>query len=106
MPSRTEAVWRADATECTSQLCVRPAPDPTLSRVVDTAATCTRPCASDADCADGERRNPTNLIDKRCTSGFVCGVGFTVGPLACQKLCLCRDFVPSGSSAPAWCAGR
>ena len=43
---------------------------------------------------DGRRDNPA---DKRCRGGFVCMWPMTVGTFACQKLCVCTDFV----NAPA-----
>jgi hypothetical protein len=42
--------------------------------------------------ATQQRRRP------RCKSGFVCGVGFEVGPLCCKKICLCKDFIPKTGS--------
>jgi hypothetical protein len=40
----------------------------------------------------------------RCKTGFACGVAFVVGPLCCQKLCLCKDFLgTTGLQTPQTC---
>ena len=47
--------------------------------------------------ASGQRDDPA---DNRCRGGFVCMWPMTVGTFACQKLCVCTDFVvrPRGAS--------
>jgi hypothetical protein len=57
-----------------------------------TQATCSAECTQDSDC-DGELRDPTNALDQRCASGFACSIPFVVSPLACKKLCICKDFL-------------
>ena len=50
----------------------------------------TTECDSDADC----------ISESPCVTGFTCGVppGLTVGPLCCQKFCVCTDYVEVSSS--------
>lgn len=101
------ALWRADTGVCAAELCVKPAQDPLLGRAVDTAALCTVRCGRDSDCAGAVMRNRSNLIDKRCNQGFACGVAFETGPLRCERLCLCKDFLtvpPAGLPTPLSCA--
>jgi hypothetical protein len=74
--------------------------------VVGTGALCSAGCESSADCAGGEVGQATNPSDTRCKNGFVCMWPTTVGDFACQKLCVCRDFVsePTGGfQKPAAC---
>lgn len=103
----SQAVYNASAPECPSNLCLKPAvqpgaawPDP------PTQATCSAGCSYDSDC-DGELREPTNPLDQRCVQGFACDIPFTLGPLACKKLCVCKDFLnPTvGSTTPLVCLG-
>jgi hypothetical protein len=97
-----QSAINVSANECPKQLCLKPAvqedavlPDP------PTGAYCSVLCAKDSDC-DGELR--AGASDTRCRSGFTCAVPFTVGPLCCQKLCVCRDFLgPAGLPIPAVC---
>jgi hypothetical protein len=100
-----QAVFNGQALECPTRLCVKPSRDQAVARPVDTAPYCSAECSKDSDC-DGERRDKTNPRDKRCETGFVCGVAFEVGPLCCKKVCLCKDFitVPQGGlPVPASC---
>jgi hypothetical protein len=100
-----QAVFNGQALECPTRLCVKPSRDQAIARPVDTAPYCSAECSKDSDC-DGERRDKTNPRDKRCETGFVCGVAFEVGPLCCKKVCLCKDFVnvpQGGLQVPASC---
>jgi len=100
-----EAVLNGSALECPTRLCLKPSREQAVSRPVDTAPYCTSECSSDSDC-DGERRDIRNPKDKRCQSGFVCGVATVVGGLCCKKVCLCKDFVnvpPGGLQTPVEC---
>ncbi len=102
----TQAVYNASASECPSNLCLKPVvqigatiPGPL------TQATCSASCSYDSDC-DGELRDPSNPLDQRCTEGFACGIPFVKGPLCCKKLCVCKDFLgPEGLSTPIACQG-
>jgi hypothetical protein len=99
-----QAVFNGQALECPSRICIKPSREQGVT-MTDTAPYCTAECSKDSDC-DGERRDTSNGRDRRCTKGFVCGVGFEVGPLCCKKLCLCRDFVvdqAGGLQTPASC---
>jgi hypothetical protein len=62
---------------------------------VTTGAYCSATCSKDSDC-DGEKRDNAEASDLRCAGGYACGVAFVVGPLCCQKLCLCKDFLGTG----------
>src|SRR5256885_1038101 len=68
-----QAVFNGQALECPSRICVKPSREQSVA-VTDTAPYCTAECSKDSDC-DGERRDPSHGRDKRCKSGFVCGVG-------------------------------
>jgi hypothetical protein len=94
----TNSGYNASAVECPSQLCIKPLQYPP---VMDppTDATCSGECAQDSDC-EGELRDVTNPEDARCRSGFACGVPFEIGPLACKKLCMCKDFFGGGNAPP------
>ena len=89
-----------EALECPTRLCLQPAKSPDIA-VVDTAPYCTAECSNDSDC-DGEHRG-SGMRDKRCKSGFVCGVAQEVGNLCCKKLCLCKDFVTLPLVPPIGC---
>jgi hypothetical protein len=84
----SQGVFNSAATDCASGLCVKPVDQ---TGVADTSPLCTAGCATDVDCP-GERRDPTDPTDRRCTSGFTCGVAFVKGALCCRNLCLCKDF--------------
>jgi hypothetical protein len=98
-----QAVFNGQALECPTRICLKPARDNNVASNVDTAPYCTAECSSDSDC-DGETRDRSNGADRRCKGGFVCGVGFEVGPLCCKKICVCKDFVPAtGLPPPVTC---
>jgi len=110
-----QAVYNAQAPECTSGICLKPALD--SQRDYGTAAYCSAPCSTDSDC-EGQKRDGNDSNDKRCTSGYACGVAFVVGPLCCKKVCLCKDFLsekgvmvpvtcdPSANGGKTACAGN
>jgi hypothetical protein len=102
-----QAVVNGQALECPSRLCLRPAPDLTVAQTVDTTALCTAECSKDSDCDGAETRASNNSRDKRCRTGFVCGVATATGSVACcKKLCLCKDFLvipQSGLEVPVVC---
>jgi hypothetical protein len=98
-----EAIYNPQALECASRICIKPAA--AQSATPDTTALCSSPCSQDSDC-NGQLRDPTNPNDKRCESGFTCGVPFVVGPICCQKLCVCKDFYAGSSiTTPPACQG-
>jgi hypothetical protein len=97
-----QAVYNAEALECPSRICLKPAVQSGVSGVVDTAPYCSASCSQDSDC-DGQVRGNDSL-DKRCKQGFQCGIAFVKGKLCCQKLCLCKDFInPAGLQVPNAC---
>jgi hypothetical protein len=101
----SQAVVNLEAGGCRTGLCLKPtfASGATFDSLA--GATCTDECTSDSDC-DGEIRSPSDAEDTRCKGGFVCGVPFVVGPLCCQRYCVCRDFLgPSGAQTPVACQG-
>lgn len=112
-----QAVFNGQALECPSRICMKPsavagsiaatAAASTSGPNTTTAAYCTAECSKDSDC-DGETRDPRATDDRRCVSGFVCGVAFEVGPLCCKKLCLCKDFIDpkKGLQGPVSCDKR
>jgi hypothetical protein len=100
------------ALECPSHICLLAgqtdprSPAQMAAGVSGTGALCTAPCESNEDCEDGERANPNDPGDKRCRGGFACLWPTTVGSFACQKLCVCSDFVsgpPDSSRKPPSC---
>lgn len=101
-----QAIFNAQALECPSRICVKPAlaqgqslPNP------PTGPLCSASCSQDSDC-DGQIRDSTNSNDHRCKSGFACAIPFVKGPLCCQKLCICKDFVTdSDLQTPVACQG-
>jgi hypothetical protein len=95
------------ALECPTRLCLQQARAPGSGTSPDTAAFCTAACMTDADCAEGETRDPSRSGDRRCRAGFTCGVAFSTGSTACcRKLCLCRDFLDGPARTPAECDTR
>ena len=107
------AAVSSPALECPSRICLLPGAekDPhsaaqTAAGVSGTGPTCTADCEENADCEDGEKGNANNAADKRCRGGFVCGWPTTVGAFACQKLCICTDFISvptTGLKKPSVC---
>lgn len=101
----TQSVYNASATECPSRLCLKPVVQMGAAGSIDTTATCSAGCNQDSDCL-GELGDRSDPLDTRCESGFVCAIPMVVGPLACQKLCVCKDFFgPSGARTPIACQG-
>jgi hypothetical protein len=99
-----QGLWNQAALECPSQLCIKQAVDGLSAGNPTTAPFCTAECSNDSDCQDGLTATPGKSTDLRCRKGFTCGVAFEVGQLCCMKLCLCRDFLPSGVlQTPAGC---
>jgi len=107
------AAATSPALECPSQICLLPgadkdphSPAQRSAMVNGTGPLCTASCASSEDCADAENGDADNPHDKRCRGGFVCMWPMTVGTFACQKLCVCTDFVAvplGGFTKPVAC---
>ena len=93
------------STACSSHLCLKPAEEKTT----DTAAFCTQTCQQDSDCLGGEARDPQDTTDQRCQTGFTCRAIVpnlaSLSTVACQKLCVCQDFLVSAAvvTPPAGC---
>jgi hypothetical protein len=90
-----QAGFNGAAVECPSHLCIKPA----AATVTPPVALCTAGCSSDDECRGGALSIASG--DGKCTSRFVCAVPFGVGPLACQRLCVCNDFLGLPPTAPA-----
>jgi len=107
------ATASSPALECPSHICLLPgadwetrSPAQVAAGVSGTGALCTASCESSGDCVDAERANRDNPADHRCRGGFACMWPMTVGTFACQKLCVCTDFVTppmGGFTKPAAC---
>ncbi|HJX65361.1 MAG TPA: hypothetical protein VJ860_15570 [Polyangia bacterium] len=95
----TLAIFNTQGRQCPSRLCLKPVDQ---SGSGNTAAFCSDICSTESDCV-GETRNTSNPSDKRCAGGFACTVVFTVGPLCCAKLCVCKDFLVGPVQTPSVC---
>jgi hypothetical protein len=92
------------ALECPSRMCLLA--DGNAAVAQGTGALCTAGCESDVDCEDAETGPKNDPSDRRCENGFACMWPTSVGAFACQKMCVCRDFVgePTGGfTKPAVC---
>ncbi len=100
-----QAVYNSQALECPSRVCLKPVQQPGGKKGLpqDTGPYCSAVCSKDSDC-DGQKRDNSDDSDKRCSSGYTCGVAFVVGPFCCKKLCLCKDFLGDTSlQTPVTC---
>lgn len=105
----SQAVYNNQALECPSRICLKPVNSNTKCNAADpplgclTGPYCSATCSKDSDC-DGQKRENADTGDYRCETGYACGVAFVVGPLCCQKLCLCKDFLlETGLLTPQVC---
>jgi len=106
--SASQAVFNAEALECPSRICLKPAVDPLAPAVSPTTTSyCSASCSQDSDCGGAQGRDKSNPLDRRCQGGFSCGIAFVKGKICCQKLCLCRDFLNpiTGTQTPIACTG-
>jgi hypothetical protein len=99
--SPSQGVFNAAAPEC-SGICIKPVVSPGAAWI-DTRPYCTVSCSTDDDCV-GLLRNPNDPNDKRCVSGYTCGVPFVKGSVCCRKMCLCEDFTGGPIPLPNACA--
>ena len=106
------ATASSPALECPSHICLLPGADRDRARPrrrghgLRHRPALHRQLRVHEDCEDGERGNADDPADKRCRGGFACTWPMTVGTFACQKLCVCTDFVnvPAGGfTKPAAC---
>jgi hypothetical protein len=99
------ATITSPALECPSRICILPA-DMHNAGTLNDGALCTYSCSSDSDCSDAETGDMSNPSDTRCKTNFLCVWPTTIGPFACQKLCVCHDFLvepQGGFQKPAAC---
>jgi hypothetical protein len=94
------ATVSSPALECPSHICLLlgAEKDPRSAAqmaagVSGTGPLCTALCESNEDCEDGEKANENLAADKRCRGGFACAWPTAVGSFACQRMCVCTDFV-------------
>jgi len=101
--TQTQGGYNTNAAECPSHICTKPVAQAGVSDL-STGPYCTVQCNSDSDC-NGQTRDFSASSDTRCRQGFTCAIPFGEGPLACKKLCYCRDFfLPSvGPVTPTTC---
>jgi hypothetical protein len=101
-----QGVFNAQALECPSRICLKPAVQSGARPPVPmTSAYCSAGCSQDSDC-DGQLRDSSNPLDERCKTGFSCGIPFVKGGICCKKLCVCKDFLAeSGIPEPIACRG-
>lgn len=102
--SPTEVTVNTESAVCPSRICLRPNEQVTT----ETAALCTQRCNSDDDCQGGVARKPGDSTDHACAGGFACRVPvpkLSDVSVACQKLCVCKDFLDPNQPAtsPAGC---
>ena len=122
-----EGVYNSEALDCPSRICLKPVVATTAPPIdPPTTAYCSAGCSQDSDCSgevrttvmcpspDDKTKCPasgkcpsggTCIPDTRCSLGFTCGVPFVKGKLCCQKVCVCKDFLPTtGESTPKACS--
>lgn len=85
------ATIASPALECPSRICILPPAE--TANIENTGPLCTASCESNDDCSDGETGPKMDATDRHCENGFVCMWPTTVGDFACQRMCVCRDFV-------------
>jgi hypothetical protein len=102
-----QAIYNSQALECPSRICLKPVQDQAATALTPpTGPFCSASCSQDSDCTPFEQRNKADNTDRHCNNGFTCGVAFITGPLCCQKLCICTDFLPpAGLTMPLACEG-
>jgi hypothetical protein len=93
-PGASASTITGEVLACPTRICMIPAAE----RPTDTKSYCSTECSTNDDCGDGELRDKGVAGDKRCQGGFVCGVAAVIGEFCCKKLCICKDFLPSGTN--------
>lgn len=88
----------ARSTTCETRACLRAPLEhelPTCGQYPEgTKGLCTATCTRDADCGG---------LEGPCVTGFTCQIAVTVGPYACERFCICKDFVDVMTTVPAPC---
>lgn len=82
--SNSEAIVSSPALDCTSRVCLFQPNEAGAAGGVNVPL-CSDFCESASDC-DRETSSP-------CETGFSCEVASTTGPLCCQRMCICNDFL-------------
>lgn len=93
-PGDTEASVNSQALECPTRLCLKAAV--AGGSVPNVAPLCTAECSDDSDCDTDNIADKNNSSDLRCKAGFTCAMPLETGDLCCKKLCVCRDYLPTG----------
>jgi hypothetical protein len=103
----SQGIYNSEALECPSRICLKPVVAQGVTLLTPpTEAFCSASCSQDSDCQPNQLRDQSNPLDKRCQGGFTCGIAFVKGNICCQKLCLCKDFYPTGGvPVPIACQG-
>ena len=73
-----ETVLASPALDCESRIC--------LAIASSTPPMCTATCVDDNDCSEA--------VESACPVGFTCAPVVSVGPFACENVCVCSDRVP------------
>lgn len=90
--AQAQGAYNLSAPDCPSRICIKPVPQADVVAGLDTGPYCSIQCTSDSDC-NGQIRDTSNPLDKRCAKGYACGIPFGEGAACCLKLCVCRDFI-------------
>jgi hypothetical protein len=85
----SNTVVGSPAIECESSIC--------LHIAGETDNQCTARCSADSDCETSP--------ESSCKSGFTCAIPVVTGSFCCERLCICRDFIPDAGTLadPAGC---
>lgn len=88
------------ALECPSRICLLPARQG--MSVVTAGAMCTDYCSGDDDCSDAEKYD-SNTNPTGCRFGFACRIpiGALENPIACKRVCVCKDFLTTEDAKQA-----
>jgi hypothetical protein len=85
--------------QCPSRICIDPGDQKGVATMHNEGPFCTAGCSTDDDCSNPDPGT-------QCTGPFYCMWPTTSGPFACDKLCVCSDFVvrpQGGFTKPASC---
>lgn len=103
-PEPSASVVATGSLDCISRACLKVPLEiepgelpPGSSYPTGNLGLCTDTCQTDDDCI--------RVPESPCKSGFTCGYPIQVGPLCCEKLCVCRDYLvaPDDTSLPLAC---
>jgi hypothetical protein len=77
-PAPNEIILASPSLDCDARLCLAFGSAP--------PAMCSATCFDATDCQEAP--------ESACTAGFTCAPVVSVGPFACQNVCVCADRVP------------